>query len=81
MKRTYNTQEAIEQACKRYVAGESVAVLAKYYGVSLPAVYVWINKYKARKLEAFAATAPDTDLSKRVRFLERKMAEMVIRLG
>ena len=39
-------QHVIDEAVKRYLAGEQVAVLAKYYKISKPGFYLWVAKYK-----------------------------------
>ena len=48
---TKRPQHVIEEAVKRHLAGESAAVLAKYYKVSKPGFYLWVQKYKADLLE------------------------------
>lgn len=48
---TATPRDKIETAVKRYLAGESAAVLAKFYGISRPQMYNWINKVKGELLE------------------------------
>lgn len=43
---TKRPQHEIDAAVKRYLAGEPVSVLSKYYRVSRPGFYLWIAKYK-----------------------------------
>lgn len=40
----------IDTAVKRFMAGESARVLAKFYKVSRPALYNWVSKYKRQTL-------------------------------
>ena len=40
------TQADVSAAVARYLAGDSVTSLARQFGVSKPAVYLWIAKYK-----------------------------------
>ena len=44
--------EFCRDAVKRHMAGESVAVLAKYYKISKPGFYLWVAKYKQALLES-----------------------------
>ena len=43
---TRHPQNIIDVAVKRHLNGESVAVLAKYYGMSRPGFYLWVKKFK-----------------------------------
>lgn len=43
---TKRPQHQIDEAVKRYMAGEPVTVLSKYYKISRPGMYLWIAKYK-----------------------------------
>lgn len=45
-------QHVVDDAVRKYFAGESAGVLAKLYKVSKPALYNWIAKAKQEKLEA-----------------------------
>jgi hypothetical protein len=49
--KTTRPQHVIDEAVKRRMAGESVAVLAKYYKISRPGFYLWVKKYKEQLLE------------------------------
>ena len=51
MKKTTRPQHIIDEAVKRYLAGEDVNVLCKYYKVSRAGFYIWVRKYKAHILE------------------------------
>jgi transposase len=48
---TKTPPDQIDEAVKRYMAGESVAVLAKRYKISKPGFYLWVQKYKQALLE------------------------------
>lgn len=48
---TKRPQHVIDEAVKRYMAGEQASTLAKYYKVSKPGLYLWIQKYKRELLE------------------------------
>lgn len=47
---TKRPSSQIEEAVKRFMAGESAGVLAKFYRVSKPALYNWVSKYKRESL-------------------------------
>ncbi len=49
--KTIRPQHTIDEAVKRYLAGESAAVLAKYYKISKPGFYLWVAKYKQELLK------------------------------
>jgi hypothetical protein len=49
--KTTRPQSVIDEAVKRHMAGESAAVLAKFYKISKPGFYLWVSKYKAAMLE------------------------------
>lgn len=51
MPRIRHPQHVIEQAVRRYLAGEKVPVLAKHYRISRPGFYLWVKKFKAAALE------------------------------
>lgn len=44
---TVTPQHLIDEACQRYLDGDQVPVLAKYYAVSEPTIYNWIAKNKS----------------------------------
>lgn len=48
---TKRTQATIDEAVKRYMGGEQVSTLAKYYKVSRAGFYLWVRKYKEETLE------------------------------
>jgi transposase len=56
---TKRPQHVIDEAVKRFMAGESAHVLAKYYKVSRPGLYNWVHKYKLESL----ANAERKDMS------------------
>lgn len=49
--KTTRPAHVIEEAVKRYMAGEQVAVLSKFYKISKPGFYLWVAKYKQAQLE------------------------------
>jgi hypothetical protein len=51
---TKTPPDQIEEAVKRYMAGESVTVLAKLYKISKPGFYLWVRKCKQALLEQAA---------------------------
>lgn len=91
------SHEKIEEAVKRYLAGESAAVLAKYYKISRPGFYLWIKKVQAEMLDkAKHANMTPASLEKSDRVtmrveigalkaenerLKRKLFEMMIETG
>ena len=48
---TSRPQHVIDEAVKRYMAGEPVTTLSKYYKISRPGFYLWVKKYKEDLLE------------------------------
>lgn len=48
---TKRPAHVIEEAVKRHLAGESATVLSKYYKISKPGFYLWVQKYKDELLE------------------------------
>lgn len=48
---TKRPQHVIEQAVKRFMAGEQAVALAKEYKISKPGFYLWVSKYKRELLE------------------------------
>lgn len=77
--------ETIDQAVKRYVEqGESVRVLAKYYKVAEPTIYLWVRKHQANaskqaKLENVSQGDLEKitrgDLAVKVKLLEKELRE------
>lgn len=49
-----HSQHVMDEAVKRKLAGESVAVLSKYYGISRAGFYLWEKKYKQSALKVFS---------------------------
>lgn len=94
---TKRPQHQIDEAVKRYLAGEPVTVLSKYYKISRPGFYLWVSKYKAEMLkkasqvnmtEADAKTADkrvliteNQALKAEVRKLRDKVLDMMIKAG
>lgn len=54
---TKRPQHVIEEAVKRYMAGEQVSVLSKYYKVSKPGFYLWVAKHKQAMLDKASTQA------------------------
>lgn len=48
--KTKTPEDKIEQAVKRYLAGEPASTLAKEHKISRPGFYLWINKYKEQQV-------------------------------
>lgn len=48
---TKRPQHEIDTAVKRFLDGESAAVLAKLYKISKAGFYLWVKRYKANILE------------------------------
>ena|ERR1700761_3829869 len=46
------TQEQRDAIVKRYLTGDSVVQLSIEFGVSQPAIYVWVRKYKADMIKS-----------------------------
>lgn len=44
-------QATIDEAVRRFMAGEQAVTLAKYYKISKPGFYLWVKKYKEQLLE------------------------------
>lgn len=49
--KTKRPQHIIDQAVKRYMAGEQAVALAKEYKISKPGFYLWVARHKAEILE------------------------------
>lgn len=67
-----STPEQRAECVRRYQQGETVRVLSKFYGVSLPAVYQWLAAAKVtRPMTREHMLNLITDLHARVDRLER----------
>ena len=90
-------RDRAEEAVKRYLGGESVKVLAKYYDVSSPAIYQWIVKYKNQivekakkanmssegidKSEKISLAVENQALKSEVQRLKQKLFELMVDSG
>jgi hypothetical protein len=77
---TKRPQHQIDEAVKRYMDGEAVTTLAKYYKISRPAFYLWIQKAKNRMLETNARadlTPKEAELADK-RVLATKLEQLQI---
>jgi len=83
--RIVHPPDQIEEAVKRYLAGENVNVLCKYYKVSRAGFYLWAKNYKKNaEKRARIGTGPSSDLielkeeNASLRLQVRELREMLL---
>lgn len=80
---TKRPQHVIDEAVRRHMAGESAAVLAKFYKISKPGFYLWVKKYKEQLLAQNAReglTPKEAELTdKRVLIAENQALKLEVR--